>query len=244
MNRILIAESDSGLAHQIKEILIDGNNYPISCDTLEQTRKMLGCEKWTLVIADERLSDGNGLDLLDDIDSGVIFVAILPENSNADEMELLTRGVADYIRKPFSPVVLKAKAITQIERRRKAKLDIEDSARFDAIGATSPQFTAEAGIVHIDKYEFDFDNREYRYLGHGVRLGVLEERLLRLLVENRGVVLKRTALMERLRTEDGQGLDEERLAHTIDSLKNELNAASFIKTVYGVGFMWAVNKEK
>ena len=92
--------------------------------------------------------------------------------------------------------------------------------------------------MSIDKYIFDFDRQDFRQFGEGVALNNVEQGLLRILVENKGVVLKRTALMERMRSETGKDIDEAALVDTIMALRDKLDAGDYIKTVYGVGYMW------
>ncbi|MCD8039564.1 MAG: winged helix-turn-helix domain-containing protein [Lachnospiraceae bacterium] len=241
MNRILIAESDKELAYRLKEVFIDVKNYPVSCDTIKKTRAMLDCEDWALVLADEELADGSGFDLLDCADGGIIVMMMLSENTGADLGEIRRRGAADFIKKPFNPVVLKARVSTLLEKKN-AKPDFNSGARFEAIGVTSPQFIVDDRTVYIDNYEFDFDNKEYKYMDKKIMLSGLEQSLLRILVENRGVVLKKDAVLERLRKEtDAAGSDI--LADTIDVLKEKLHASGYIKTIYGVGYMWIVRRE-
>ena len=52
MDRILIAESNTELASQLRGVFADANNYPMSCDTIKKTRTMLECEEWALVLVD------------------------------------------------------------------------------------------------------------------------------------------------------------------------------------------------
>lgn len=242
MNRILIAESNSKLAYQLKQVLVDINNYPMSCDTIKKTRIMLECEEWNVVLIDEKMDDGNGFELLEHIKEGIIVIMILSENTDPNMEWLYRQGVADFIKQPFNPIVLKAKVGTQLKKK-SLSFDFGSSACFEALGVASPDFVVGDKTVYIDKYEFNFDNKEYKYMGNCIRLEDLEQSLLRMLVENRGVVLKKRALIERLQAESRMEVDSDMLADTVQILTEKLHAYNYIKTIFGIGYMWAAHKE-
>lgn len=242
MDRILIAESNTELASQLKYVFTDVNNYPMSCDTIKKTRTMLNCERWALLLVDEKMTDGSGLELLEDLNEGIIVIMILSEDTKLNEDGLHEYGVADFIKKPFNPIVLKAKVGTQLQKK-KLSSKIGSSACFDALGVAFPEFMAGDKTVYIDKYEFDFDQKEYKYDEKNIMLGELEQCLLKLLVENRGVVLKKHTLLERLRSEWGKEIDNDLIADTVQVLVEKLHAFRYIKTIFGIGYMWTAYKD-
>lgn len=242
MDRILIAESNTELALQLKNVFADVNNYPMSCDTIKKTRTMLNCERWALLLVDERMTDGSGFELLEDLSDNIIVIMILAEDTKLDENGLQEHGVADFIKKPFNPIVLKAKVGTQLQKK-KLSCKVGSSACFDALGVAFPEFMAGDKTVYIDKYEFDFDNKEYKYNENNIMLGELEQCLLKLLVENRGIVLKKNTLLERLHAERGKEIDSDLLADTVQILVEKLHAFRYIKTIFGIGYMWMAYKD-
>lgn len=242
MNRILIAESDTGLAHRLREAFIDGNSYCLSCDTIKKARAMLECEEWTLVLIDEKMMDGSGFNLLEEIDKTTIVMMILNENTAPNLEKFYEYGVVDFINKPFNPIVLKSKVYTQLNKK-SAEFQVGSSACFDALGVAFPEFMAGDRIVYIDKYEFDFDTKQYKCRGISVMLDDLEQELLRLLVENRGVVLKKYTLLERLQIKSDVKIDANMLAEAVQILTEKLHAFQYIKIIFGVGYMWAAHSE-
>lgn len=74
-------------------------------------------------------------------------------------------------------------------------------------------------------------------------LGNLEQCLLRLLVENRGIVLKKNTLTERLYAESGIKVDSDMLTETVQVLMEKLHAFQYIKTIFGIGYMWTAHKD-
>ena len=67
-----------------------------------------------------------------------------------------------------------------------------------------------------------------------------EQRLLRLLVENRGRTLPRELLLEKV-WDGGEFVDENALSVAVRRLRGKLGNAP-IRTVYGVGYTWEVSK--
>ena len=67
-----------------------------------------------------------------------------------------------------------------------------------------------------------------------------EQRLLRLLVENRGRTLPRERLLEQV-WDGGEYVDENALSVAVRRLRAKLEDAP-IKTVYGVGYTWEVGR--
>lgn len=66
--------------------------------------------------------------------------------------------------------------------------------------------------------------------------------MLRLLAENRGRVLARSVLIDRLWSDGGEYVDENALSVTVNrswsKLEDKREGISYIQTVYGQGYMW------
>ncbi len=172
----------------------------------------------------------------------IIFISAY--DNPKDIMEGLTLGGADYITKPFNVSVLKAKVCTQFKRQTR-EFSLRAISRFEAIGAGSRSSIIGEPVVEIDDYIFNFDLGEFRIAGERVRLNRFEQCLLRNLVENKGVVLKKKALVEKIRMETRVlCIDETLLTEAVHMLSNKLKAQNYIKTVYGIGYLWTMAEEK
>jgi DNA-binding response OmpR family regulator len=91
----------------------------------------------------------------------------------------------------------------------------------------------------IGNYVFDFELGEFSVGGRKVILDELQQALLKTLISNKGVVLRKRALVDRLRSVSLIGyIDESVLSEMIDELTDRLCAGNYIKTVYGIGYMW------
>ena len=76
-----------------------------------------------------------------------------------------------------------------------------------------------------------------------VELSKTEQKLLRLLVENRGRTMTRGDLVDRVWTDGAEYVDENALSVTIKRLRDKLGAQKYIKTVYGIGYSWVTKDE-
>lgn len=134
----------------------------------------------------------------------------------------LESGADDYITKPFSLAVLRARVNTQLRR-----------------GKASQGNTFVSG-----NFIFDFEHMEFRKNGQLVELSKTEQKLLRILVMNRGNTLSRTDLVDRIWTDGAEYVDENALSVTVKRLRDKLedtpSKPQFLKTVYGIGYTWKV----
>lgn len=224
MPKILLLEDDAALGSGI-QLALQGQEVQITlCATLEQARGALNRQTFDLLILDVNLPDGSGLELLAQLrGSGDIPVILLTANDM--EMDIVTgleSGADDYITKPFSLAVLRARVNAQLRR-----------------GAHP-----HASCVEIDAFRFDFDRMDFRKAGRPVELSKTEQKLLRLLIENRGRTLPRAMLVDRIWTDGAEFVEENALSVTVKRLRGKLednpSAPKYLKTVYGIGYTWAV----
>ena len=175
-----------------------------------------------LIILDVNLPDGSGYDFLKEVRkrSQVPVLILTANDMEMDEVTGLTLGADDYMTKPFSLAVLRARIQAPL-RRGKAK---------------------GTALYEEGEFRFDFDSLVFTRKGREVALSVNEQRLLRLLIENRGRVLTRGLLTDRLWSDGGDYVDENALSVTVKRLRSKLedkrDGVSYIQTVYGQGYMW------
>ncbi len=137
-----------------------------------------------------------------------------------DEVMGLTLGADDYMTKPFSLAVLRARIQALMRRGR----------------------SQSSYVYEEDGLFFDFGSLVFTWEGQPLSLSVNEQKLLRLFVENRGRVLTRNILIDRLWSDGGEYVDENALSVTVNRLRSKLedkrDDISYIKTIYGQGYMW------
>ena len=224
MHELLLVEDDDALGRGICLALEGGGLRVTVCRTLAEGRRTLEDGPFDLLILDINLPDGNGLDFLRALRRAhAVPVILLSANDlETDIVAGLELGADDYTTKPFSLAVLRARVNAQLRRGTPA------AARYEAEGLS-----------------LDFDRMEFQRDGQPVELSKTEQKLLRLLVENRGRTLTRAQLVDRIWTDGAAYVDENALSVTVKRLRDKLEETPskprYIKTVYGLGYTWAVN---
>lgn len=221
MSRILLLEDDEALGRDICMALETPNCTVTHCSTRLQAIKILQGVVFDLLILDINLPDGSGLELLRTLrQNGTSTPAILltANDLELDEVTGLEAGADDYITKPFSLAVLRARVNAQLRRSVPVKQE----------------------RIELNGFILDFTRMEFSKEGTIIDLSKTEQRLLRLLVENRGRTLPRELLLEKV-WDGGEFVDENALSVAVRRLRGKLGNAP-IRTVYGVGYTWEVSK--
>lgn len=226
MKHILLLEDDAALGQGIRYALENDGVQVELCTALAQAQGILPGRDFDLLILDVNLPDGSGLDLLRDVrrrHSRVPVILLTANDLETDIVVGLESGADDYITKPFSLAVLRARVNAQLRRG-------------------TPVRTA---TVELEGFSFDFEWMEFRKNGQLIELSKTEQRLLRVLTENRGRVLSRETLLERVWPGGGEYVEENALSVTVKRLRDKLedtpSKPRFLRTVYGIGYTWAVN---
>ncbi len=219
-DHLLVVEDDPILNAGLSKVLQAPNRQIVSCLDLQTAREHLRRDSVSAVLLDIGLSDGNGLDLLREIkrERPALPVILLTANdTDSDIVNGLEQGADDYITKPFSLSVLRARVNTQL---RKAVSVLQKE-----------QFRS-------GRFLFDFAEMRFLMDGTPVELSKTEQKLLRLLVENQGITMSRDRLIDRIWTDGAEYVDENALSVTVKRLRDKLRAHGEIKTVYGIGYVW------
>ena len=225
MVQLLIIEDDIGLNQGLSKALKADDRQIISCHDLKAAKEQLLCGSVSLILLDINLPDGSGLDLLQEIKEKTPDIPVILLTANDTDMDIvdgLERGADDYITKPFSLSVLRARVNIQLRK----KIPIPNNTP-----------------IHIDHFCFDFENMTFCVGKTKVELSKTEQKLLHLLVENRGRTMTRGDLVDRIWTDGAEYVDENALSVTIKRLRDKLGAQEYIKTVYGIGYSWVKKDE-
>nr|WP_325302799.1 response regulator transcription factor [uncultured Dysosmobacter sp.] len=217
MKRILLIEDDAPLGRGICLALSSGEQEMTLCRTLAQGRQALAEGSFDLLILDVNLPDGSGLDLLTQLRavSRLPVLMLTANDLESDQVAGLELGADDYVTKPFSLAILRAR-VNRLLRR-----------------TLQPD-----GAVELPPFSFDFSAMVFLRDGQPLELSKTEQRLLRLLVEHRGRTLTREQLLSRV-WDGGDFVDENALSVAVRRLRSKLTDAP-IKTVYGLGYTWEV----
>lgn len=173
-----------------------------------------------LVLLDIMLPEEDGLSILKRLRAQsstrrLPIIMLTAKNSEYDRVIGLDHGADDFVSKPFSMLELIARIRAVLRRAEPAQ--------------TSGDYTL--GILSVSP-----DRHEVKVAGKDVTLTNKEFELLSLLLRNKGIVLTRATLMDRV-----WGFESERENRTLDvhirTLRVKLGeAGSYIETVRGIGY--------
>lgn len=222
MRKILIVEDDNALSMGLCRALKSEEIETIPAETLHSAKEQLAKNEISLVLLDVNLPDGNGFDFLPFVKNtyGIPVIMLTANDLETDIVAGLEAGADDYITKPFSLAVLRARVNTQL---RKTVVKSENNKFMDG------------------GYVFDFENMDFTVGGISVELSKTEQKLLRILTANAGITLSREKLVDRIWTDGAEYVDENALSVSVKRLRDKLNAKEYIRTVYGIGYMWVKN---
>ena len=219
-HKILLLEDDISLIDGLAYSL-DKNGYSVDvAQTVRQAYESLHKETYSLLLLDMTLPDGNGMDVCSFVRKQgnqvpIIFLTAMDEEVNV--IRGLDSGAEDYITKPFSLMVLRAR--------------IDKALR--SAGKRTWQF---------GELSFSFEEMRFFKGAEEIILSRTEQKLLHLLVENRNQVLGREQLVDRIWTDGAEYVDENALSVAVNRLRNKLGegADGHLQTVYGKGYIWKV----
>ena len=222
MERILLVEDDAALARGIAMALESGERAVTIAPAAAEAEAARTARRFDLVLLDINLPDESGLDLLRrwrDAGDTTPVILLTANDLEMDEVVGLEAGANDYITKPFSLAVLRARVAVQLR---------------------SP--SAGDAVVSLGPFRFDFTRMVFTRAGVPVELSKTEQRLLRVLVENRGHTVSRAELIDRVWSEEAAFVEENALSVTVKRLRQKLERdpahPEWLRTVRGIGYEW------
>ena len=173
-----------------------------------------------LIILDVMLPGMDGIELLSRLrrESDVYVILLTARTEETDKIVGLSVGADDYVTKPFSPRELTARVKAALRR-----IQAGAGARSDTSLYAFRHLRMDTGArtVHVDESP--------------VELTAIEFDLLRALVENRGRVLTRDQLLEKVW--GGEYFGEQRVVDVhLGHIRQKLGLDDLIVTVRGVGY--------
>ena len=221
LKNILLIEDDTALSNGVKLALQNPDYNVLQCFSLREARQV-ELSDVGLIILDINLPDGNGLEYLKELRKtrNTQVILLTANDLETDIVTGLELGADDYITKPFSLAVLRARVNTRL----RSILDRE--------------FTG----YQSERFFFDFKEMKYYVRSNPIELSKTEQKLLRMLVENKGITMERGLMIDRIWTDGAEYVDENALSVAIKRLRDKLEEVptkpQHIKTVYGIGYRW------
>lgn len=171
-----------------------------------------------LVLLDINLDDGNGFDLCKELreKTNIPILFISARGSDDDKIIALNIGGDDYVQKPYSLGVLLAKVKAVLKRYGQAE-----------------------ATEYSDGYlTVDFAAKQVKTNGSTVKLTALEFKLLMYLIENKGKVLSKKELFEKVWEDKftGDGTLNVHIRRLREAIEQNPNDPKYIVTVWGDGY--------
>ncbi|HCL4548310.1 response regulator transcription factor [Clostridium botulinum] len=228
MKNILVVEDDN-LLNKTLSYNLKQEGYTVDCALIKrQAVEYINKKEYDLVILDINLPDGDGFDLCPKIKSKhkntAVFFLTAKDMEN-DMIKGFDLGADDYITKPFHISVFKKKVKVLFNKiKNKAHVDCYDD-----------------GKLYIN-----FSNLKSTLNVEPIIFTPMEYRTLKILVKNPKIVLTRQMLLEKIWDVDENFVDEHTLTTVISRIRNKIEAeeTQYIKTVYGMGYMWIGDDRK
>ena len=219
--RLLIIDDDVALNKLLGEYLERFGHRLAAATTATDGIRLLRRDRPDLLILDVMLPDANGMEVCREIrrESDIPIVMLTARGDVPDRVLGLEFGADDYVPKPFEPRELVARIETLMRRSRQP---------------VTPRLVS-GGLT------LDSETRRVELAGAEVDLTSMEFELLRVLMESRGRVLTRDAVLQALR-----GIDADVYDRSVDMLVSRLRrkldddsrSPRWIKTIRGTGYQF------
>ena len=221
MALIYIVEDDQNI-REIESFALKNSGYTImDFECAKDFYHQLAEKVPDCILLDIMLPDEDGLEILKKIRSipdtrKIPIMMITAKTTELDKVKGLDLGADDYITKPFGIMEL----ISRVKALLRRSMNMEDE-KF--LSAGDIFLDGEKHMVYVKDEPIDLTFKEYE--------------LLKLLIQNQGIVMSRDVIMERI-----WGIDFEGESRTLDvhikTLRQKLkNTGTLIKTVRNVGYM-------
>ncbi len=218
MNILLVEDNEmivKGLVYSFKNT---DYNLEYKTNILDAKNYLLNNKKIDLIVLDVTLPDGNGFDFfnndLKNKDIPVIFLTALDDETNV--VKGLDLGAEDYITKPFSTKELLAR-INKILLRNKKK-----------------------SIITIKNVKYDIESMSLYKDDKLIDLSPLELRIINHLFLNKGTVVTRDNLLDKVFDWTGNYIDDHTITVYLKRIREKIGE-DIIKTVKGIGYR--INEE-
>lgn len=225
---IFLIEDDEALAEGISFMLVKEGYETERFSACSDSRRALEQIQPDLILLDWNLPDGDGLMLCREISEKwkIPILVITARDMEIDQVMCLESGADDYIAKPFSLAVLKARIAALLRRQG---------------NQTEKNGQLISGQIRVDNKEMRAwkDHEE-------LDLSLTEYRLLKYFLENKNQVLLKEQILSHVWDNGGRFVEENTLMVNIRRLRTKVEKDAshpeYIKTVHGMGYLWEERK--
>lgn len=210
--KVLLVEDNlsiaKGLIYAFKQ-----NEYEVShAQNIKEAENMLKAEKYSIIILDIMLPDGNGFKLYEKIkqDYFTPCIFLTARDDEDDIVKGIELGAEDYVTKPFSTRELIARMNKILLKGKNNKIKVKDIT------------------LDLDKLVV-YKNDQI------INLTALEIKLLTLLFTNIGKVIKREYIIEKIWDWTRNDVNDNTVSVYIKRIREKLDS-DIIVTIKGIGY--------
>lgn len=221
MKTILLIEDDENLSRGIAFTFEKNGYHAVSASGITDGKRLLEQHGVDLIILDLMLPDSNGMDWCKEIRtySKIPIIMLTACDLETDEVQGLMSGADDYITKPFSLSVLRARVETVFRR-------LETNKNY---------------IIQSGRFRLDVNLCKFYRADEEIPISATEFRLLNYFMSNAGQILTKERILA-LWDMQGNFVDENTLSVNISRLRakieNDPKNPKTIKTIHGMGYVW------
>lgn len=221
---IFLIEDDEALAEGISFMLEKEGYETERFSACSDSRRALEQTQPDLILLDWNLPDGDGLMLCREISEKwkIPILMITARDMEIDQVMCLESGADDYIAKPFSLAVLKARIAALLRRQG---------------GQSEKAGQLISGKIRVDNKEMRAWKEDEE-----LDLSLTEYRILKYFLENKNQVLLKEQILSHVWDNGGKFVEENTLMVNIRRLRTKVEKDAshpeYIKTVHGMGYLW------
>jgi len=246
VSRVLIVEDEAHLAEGLRfNLEAEGHTVQIAGDGETAVERLVrSSEKFDAVVLDVMLPGMNGFAVASTLRKARNYVPVLMLTARGRPEDVLAgfaAGADDYLPKPFDLPIFLAR-LQGLLRRSAWQKDLGRRAGQAPTAEKAGEAPADADepeVLSLDGRTIDFDTLELRTDGNIIQLTLMEAKLLRHLIRNRGRTVSRKSILE-----DVWGLHEDTDTRAIDNfivrlrryLEKDPSKPEHLLTVRGVGY--------
>ena len=215
--KIAIIEDDSTISFAVSTFMKRHDVEVVVLDSLEAA-KQIELKDYNLIILDANLPDGSGFDYLKWLReiSGIPVIMLTVKNEDEYVLKGFENGADEYITKPFSLPVLKARIDNIFRRKGMSNNEIV----FNELNLNLSSMTAK-----LNNENLELNRQEFV--------------VLKILLENRNANVVRERIIDLVWGYDLYEVNDNTLTVTVKRLRQKLkDYGKYIKTIRGIGYMW------
>lgn len=201
MAKILIIEDEDKLRQELK-VYLNNNGYQTeSIETFENTLEQMNRFSGDLILLDINLPNANGQFLCKEYrkNSSKPIIIVTSRNNEMDELMCINYGADDFVTKPYNPLILLARIEAVLKRT---------------------QVNSEL-LISYEDIKLDVSKSSILKGNQVIELSKNELKVFYFLLQHRGVIKSREALMEYLWDSD-MFVDDNTLTVNINRLRKKL----------------------